>query len=490
MLNKKLLFLLFTIKILAGWYVVNSYGERYNDQKEADIYKFYYDGVALKQIFEEDKTLFFDLFFKGEPFAKPEVGSSFYKLENWAEMESGYRDYMSYQTNYTFFNPQRTMIRICALLSFFNTSIFFQSAFFSILGGIGLFLFIKAFFDTPNKQVNFFLILLFILPTFLIWTSSILKESVVIFSIGLFSYGLFKLYQSKFRLDIWYLLSLLGALTLILTSVHHFLSFIVAIVIGICLKFVFLQNKLVRNLMVFGVLIVGILGFVVISPKLISKYNHEYKIGRGGVYITSEDNDKTFFIDYTDYETLKKEVVEQTDSKKVIMFSEGVRAYELNEGVITDKLIRIPDHNYELKLKYVPANTFLNTLPYPSNYLGIVGHFPFAFRNVFLAPLFASEVEVNGVWFLLILENIFVLILVVGSIYFFVRNFKSFSPNLRIIIFSLMIYALAQFILIGYTTPILGNIVRYKTGMVISLIVTGLLLLENGSLGRCMQRPN
>lgn len=485
-MNKFLLVILFSLKILVGLYLVNSYGTRYENRQDADIYKYHHDGMKLHDLYKEDKSVFFKVFYTGEPPVNLPETSAYYQMQNWATMDEGYRDYISYQTNYTFFHPQRVLIRFCTVISFISTNIYFQSFIFSLLGGLGLVLLIHSFFPTPNNRIrtiNIITILLFLIPTSLLWTSTILKESIIILSIGMSVYGSYKWYKSSKKWNIWISITLIGLFLLLVTSLHHFLSLFATSIVALSLTYLSTLPKRTRQISWIIAPIVAFTLVMTITPKLVSKYNYEEKIGRGGAYIKTIHASDSYYIPPNTFKTYINSKNISPKLHDILLIKKRIQVYPYINGYIEKESILLPVNEYMLLLNYEPANSYIEA-ELKETPLGIISHLPIAFRNVFLAPLFTPSISTQGTWILFALENSVLLLLILFATYHYIKNYHTLSPTTKIILYSLLTYATIQFILIGYTSPILGNIVRYKTVMVLSLVMACFLAVKRESFSQ------
>lgn len=481
-MNKPLIISLLTLKILAGLYLVHSYGERYENRQESDIYKYHHDGKVLRSLYTENPKAFLSVFFTGNPPSDLPETSVYYHMQNWATMDEEYREYIDYQTNYTFFHPQRVLIRMCAVISFVSTNIYFQSALFSLLGGLGLLLLCLTFFSQATKQTNTIaLITLVLFPTSLLWTSTILKETVIVFSLGMSLYGSYKWYIQDKKWNVWMGLAVLGLMLLLLTSLHHFLTLVATGILTVSLTYLFTLPKRIRLIIeVVAPVVAGIL-FLTLAPKLVTKYNYEDKIGRGGAYIHSETLSQTFYIEYEQFLELLATTNQAPILNTEINFPPTFEAHPFIDGKISKEQTLLPESEYKLNLVYTPANTHIPSqlTTSPSS---IITHLPVAFRNVFLAPLFTPSITIQGTWIIFALENaillLLLLLLLLYATYHYTQNRPTIPKKTKNLLLALLTYATLQFLLIGYTTPILGNIIRYKTVMVLSLVIASLIIIN------------
>ncbi|NNK81393.1 MAG: hypothetical protein HKO93_07830 [Flavobacteriales bacterium] len=179
------------------------------DRKDADIFKYYDDGLVMNSAWEESPETFFMLF---SDVQDDDLETYYQSMYNWDRSYSLIR-----------LNDNRTMIRLHALIGFVSGgSILTHVILFNLLSFIGLlFLFrgFKEFIDPPPWT---FLLVCIIPPSLLFWSSGMLKECLVLLPLGISFYAIASVLNGR---DKWRLL-ILGTTLFIFIKPYVLLSFV------------------------------------------------------------------------------------------------------------------------------------------------------------------------------------------------------------------------------------------------------------------------
>ncbi len=171
---------LFGVKVLTGTALYFIYTYYYTDRITADIFKYFDDGLILKDLAYCDFPSFLSLFFGFENSSLP-YHEALNNMNFWS------RSY-----NFGLINDNQTIIRANCIIHFFSFgnyhihNIIFNL--FSFAGLIAIWKFLNAKFQVKKWML---LLSLFLFPTILLWTSGVLKESILIFALGFFLYFFF-----------------------------------------------------------------------------------------------------------------------------------------------------------------------------------------------------------------------------------------------------------------------------------------------------------
>lgn len=198
---------LFSAKILATVALQALYTFHYTDRATADIYRFYDDGVQLRQILNEAPADGVAIFFG---FETEEHRPKLDRLNCWLKpYESG------------FYNDNKIMVRLHTAISYFSGSRYEVAAvLFTLLSFVGLLLLLLSFNPRPSPEV---VAMAMLLPSSLLWLSGPLKESLVMFGLGLFLFGWFR------RSAKGWLLVLLAVIVLIQVKVYWLVALMPAL---------------------------------------------------------------------------------------------------------------------------------------------------------------------------------------------------------------------------------------------------------------------
>lgn len=453
------LVLIFAIKIGAGIGVNNYYSKNYDD-KYSDIYKYFNDGITLSKIGKESPTSFVSLFIKGNE-QQTQTAPNHLKLKNWNNHTEEYLKTINYKDS-NFFNSQRTLIRINAIIGLISNgflpihTLFF--CFFSFLGICIIYANFQSFFLVPKWLST---ILLFLTPSVLIWSSTLFKESLIILGLGLYLAGLF---ENKSRIKkIIYLIFSIGILAP--TAIHVFL-----ILLLVTLLFYTFQKNRKYTLVI---VLIG-LGLFLLSTQtkfnplqlVASKMNQQHKIGRGGYYFLNKKTKEELFITEQELETVQPQQKLYNGVKsRIYLLPSTILVAKYKNGKIIPPFETLNEAagEYYMKLHYKKAESYLPSNELEPTLKSFVLFFPKAIKNTFLEPIPNKIQDKRWIFFL---ENILILLL---FLYSFVKS--SFKNETQLF---LLICAFALLLLIAYTSPIAGNIVRYKSSAIILILIAGL----------------
>lgn len=448
------LVLVLILKLATALFLTNYYENRYENKYDADIFKYYLDGKALHALAEEDAALFWAVFLGRDDEHAPQT------MKNWVAMDAGYMEFMEYDAVQPWVLPQRFPIRINALLCFLtNGKLFYHTLFFVVLGLIGLLGVIQVL---PKEKQLFGLIVLGLLPSSLVWTSLMVKETLLLFGIGIALAGWLKC--KKRWLCILSVVS--GLLLVYVVSQHTFVLVLLSSAIYLAITY---WKNYKRYILVAGVLACVLVGLKhqSILNTIASKYNHQQKIGRGGAYFSDLQNERHYYLSSEAFEHyfLENNLLKNINDTVLINTSITLNNYE--NGKISPNTT-----NFETETKlrlsvYAPtANSFYETSSLEANVWSFIQFLPHALVIGFLLPVI--DFGINSVFFL---ENLFVLVLI-GWIFYRYLKSPTKELNKKALVLAILSFTLMSLLLITYTNPIIGNVVRYK-----SLGVMGVLLV-------------
>ena len=175
------------------------YTSIYPLRKEADVFKYYDDGIMLSEIAAEQPAAFTRIM-----------------LGTWTASDLSYLNRLNYwfrSYDHGISNDNRVVIRVNAVLNLFTRGSYgLNLVVFLALSWLGSYWLFRLFMELSASKITSY-IAAFLLPSTVFWSSGILKEALLFFALGGFLYSLFQLYQ-RFRLDFLFL----GILSLFLLS--------------------------------------------------------------------------------------------------------------------------------------------------------------------------------------------------------------------------------------------------------------------------------
>ena len=363
-----------------------------------------------------------------------------------------------------FFNSQKSLIRINTILHFFSFGfIGTHTLVFCFLSFIGLILIYRTFHEIIPERKNILISIVFLTPSVLIWSSSLFKESLIFLGLGIFVYSVYKK-KNKF-------LFLFSLLILFFVAAH------VALIVMFSGLMFYLYQKNNKSLLIVPlILIIG--GVLLVKTPynpleiIASKMNQQHKIGKGGYYFFDKISKKDFYVTEIEFNRIKPiQKIEFGEKTDYYFLPSNIQLFGYNEGEISTKLASISDKNkwFYLRLHYEPASSYLPSEELEPNIISFICYIPKALYNTLLEPSVFKKQKFSQSIFAF--ENLLILILLIGIVMNRLKWEKS------ILIIPLLTFSLIMIILIGFTSPISGNIVRYKSPVVLSILIVILSLL-------------
>ncbi len=321
------------------------------------------------------------------------------------------------------FNDARTMIRLNALFHFASAGTYYpHSIFFCFMGFTGLTAIYKTASASYRQNHVLIAMMVFLMPGVLLWTSGVIKEAFLVFALGIAVYLIYRLAVKKgnqFKNSIGLVVSL----------------------------FLLLNIKAYM--------------FIVIIPGLFAWYISISKMQIGS----------------TKGKSLKK-ATEFQSILPVYFFVMLIYYTALYNFSPLLTHFSVPElmHNKQIEFNNLAqtekAGSFVEIPTIDNSGWSLVKNAPHAFIYTLIRP---AVFEVNNPMMLLAAgENALIALLILINIYFLFKSNNQFYGQSFLMLSILLIVSL--FCLIGWVTPILGAVVRYK---VPALPFLGALLVAN-----------
>lgn len=442
--SKTKLILLFAIKLIAGFIACLIYTNYYSN---ADFYVYYTDSKLLLEHLVGNNTQI--------------------QMAIWNS-----------SFDPVIFNSSRTMIILNAIIRLFSFGNFYVHivffCFFSFIGLVGLFKSFDRHFPTKTKRL---IIGIFLVPTVLFWTSTVLKETLAIGIVGLIIYltdfGLSRSLSWKHKIVLAFLF---GSL------------FFVKIYVALALIPVILVNMIISRSSTKMILIkyVAVFIFLASFAYAITLVNNDYNLlqlisnkqvnaiseARGGVFLV---NDKNFIC--VDYYSQNEILSSQEDGTYKIYSGSKYLSWKLDNMTDTTFIFNSSDSaKYKILYAQKPAHSVVNLKRLKPELMDYIFHSPFAIINVLSRP---SIFEISS-WLHLVvaIENLWILLLIILSIIFYD---KKNHEKKEILLFALL-FSIILFLLIGFTSPVMGAMIRYRTIGLVFFIPLCLLMIDKDKL--------
>lgn len=384
------------------------------------------------------------------------------------------------------FNSSRTMIVVNAFFRIFSFGniyvhiVFF--CFFSFLGLVGLY---KSFCRTfPRMEIRL-LIAIFLVPTVLFWGSAPLKEAMVIGVTGLLVYA--SDFGLKLRVHWWQVIIILLLFALL---------FFVKLYVALAILPVMLVNSIVSatsmRLILFKylsvILVLSILAFyaTVMNPdynmlRLISdKQAKAISEAKGGVFLVNASN----FI-CVDHSMKEKVLIPVNDSAYRIKEGSNFLSWRLDNMRDTTFVTHSSDSaTYKILYEQTPANSIIELKKMEPDLQSFILYAPAAAFSVLIHP----TVFENTSWMHLAVavENLWILLVALLAIIFFDRKCLERKD---VLLFS-FVFSMILFVLIGFTVPALGAMVRYRTIGLLFFVPMCVVMIDENKIKKLLNRQS
>ncbi len=430
---------IFFLKIIVGvvgWQLYSSF------YPINDAMGFYNTSKVFYDLFFENWQDFFKLFFGQEDDSlKPYIA----QLTGW---EDGYLTLLV--------NDSRTIIRYNTILQFFSFGTYHVHTIVScFLSFLGLTFIYKSILLIIQEKSKLLFVVIFLIPSVLFWSSMVFKESLVFLGLGLVLYhsriGLQKSYSSS---SVFYLI--IGFLFMFFIKPYLLFCILPALFSNAIFIRLNRPRIILIYLFVFSFLFFLVIGIHSLFPTydLVKKLNDKQELfnksARGGVYLTAND----YYI-FVDYNQKNQRLYFLSDSTCKLNPSASFKKFKLNQ--VDSILIGSNDYSYTYKIAYdaKPAGSYFKMDELDGSVTQLLMLSPRKLFNVlFLTDFFKQK----GLLIRLsVVENYVLILALIIAICF--GNLK--QNDLSIVLFCLC-FVVSLYVITGFTTPVLGAIVRYK----------------------------
>ncbi|MGZ3898756.1 MAG: hypothetical protein ACXVNQ_00415 [Bacteroidia bacterium] len=449
----------FILKILAVPAFYLFFKISYGGITKLDAGKFYADSVVMNNLAYLDFTEYLKMLFGLQDDSE---GSWFFKTcidttNNW---DNGpVKDFL--------YNDNRVVIRIHSLLHFIAFGSYFVHALFScFLSFIGLTFIYKTFKEYFIGKESWLFMALCLFPTLWLYTGGLLKEGLTLFFLGLLLHCIKNVIQKK---KVWRNILFLIFLVFISLHLKPYILFYGAVVFF--LFFIIQQNKTRHKIVLFFstlVLITIAINFVSVITKhrtlmeAAQKREKEFMdLSTGGIFLL--DSVKFVRVPY--------------DTNNVVRVKNKPGHYTIKQKVS----FAYWEHTHQQDTLYCKSNEDTNTiysvvyiLPKAGSMVNILqgssNLFVICLRALYYTTLHPFFVNAKGlIQQFASLEN---LLLCFCFVVVLVGLFTSPHAKFPGIVF--LFFGLSLFILIGFTTPNSGAIMRYRTPGAIFILMSAL----------------
>jgi hypothetical protein len=367
------------------------------------------------------------------------------------------------------YNDSKSLVRansLLQILSFQNDQI--NMLWIAVLNVFGLQGVYRAITSISTGKKTLLFLLIFLLPSTTLWGASILKETYLILGIGFLMEGFF--YPSSLKIRMLKLI--LGSFLLILFK--PYILFCVAI--GLIAAVLFKLLPWPKLLLTIGIMVsIGFSGIFLSRgtgidvTEHISRKQHDFiNLSNGGIWIETD----TCYIGFPMHR-LESFNLKFEHENMFVQFKDTITGLVRTHGKANVTTHFEPDTNFHYVLHFLePTGSQIDFIEINNSLPNLLASSPLALFNVMFRPLPNDPPKKVEKWYF-ILENWFFLLLLLVA---FWRN-KLTTTEEWAIVLGLLTFALTLSLLIGWTTPVLGAIIRYKLPIVFAIITMSWLLL-------------
>lgn len=367
----------------------------------------------------------------------------------------------------TIINDSKNVIRVQSVIHFFsNGSMHIHLAIMCLLTLIGLNNFYLAFKDhikLPEKALYWILLLI---PSTIFWTSSILKEPILFFGMSLLVRALMvEGLQWKKIVSV-----ALSFMIMIAFKPYILICILLALFCFCVYKYLFKYRLLFTVVTI--LLLVVLSGFLLVKPREIAvnyltrKQFDFVNVGKGGLHVIADSN--FYYFQPKQYKNL-------VIGKDAVVLKNPSDAYIVEFGSTKKPIpVHLTPNNEVWKIYYFKDGcaSYIETTPINNSTVQLIKNIPEALANSVLRP-YPMDPGSN-LKYLSIIE-VWLIIIFIGFAFYKRRELNQKEKG---IIFTLAVFALLLSLLIGWTTPVLGAIARYRFPAQLAIVLIGLILLK------------
>lgn len=440
--------LFFVVKIGYALFFLYVYTYHYGGgELTADAGMFFRESKILNDVFYQSPKAFFQFIFG----LNNDIDFINQYLEKTTHWNSGERFLP---------NDSRHVIRVNALLYFISNGEvvihFIILSFASFMGGVDLYQWLK---KKSNLPPILLLLLLTLAPSIAFWGSSIIKEPLMILGVSLFIRGVFD--EISIGRKTWRII--IGGILTFAFKPYVLICLLAALV------FYLLFSRLFRRqwiaVITFGALSISALLLTNYADKfayVISNQQEDFiNLRDGGLYLYG-DEEHIYYIYYDnrDHFSIKDGIA---------ILKKPVGAYYMKRN---ENFERFPmqlnevGKSYPVYLTLAKTGSKVNVTLIEDNFWQMLINIPEALFNSFLQPI--PNKDSTWLQYPAFIEN---LLYVFAAILTFFMFPKTITKKEKRIIVSLGLFAAFIAMIVGWTTPVSGAIVRYIVPAHIAILV-------------------
>lgn len=444
----------FIVKLAAGAIFIFVYSNYYGGgELTADAGKFLKEGAILANVFYEAPLDYFKFLLNLE--TSEMVRSYLHATTHWAGDPNAV------------LNDSKNLVKIHSLFHLVSFGYYPIHLIFSCFVSLfGVYHLTKAFSHFTAFNEKWLFLLLLLAPSALFWTSGLLKEPFLFLGIGLFCRGLIN--ETKWVKKSCYLA--FGLFFLLSFKPYSLVCILLAWFVYVL--FINIQRKIIAFGILIGISSIFLTYLLSVEQSRFTTFiSHKQSdfigISKGGTYIR---NDSCFFI-FDDAQLKLLEIREGDYYLKEKTPVEYIFPYTKNSP---KKTIAYPNSEpWEFGYKYQKCGSFIPVDYIDNSSTQLVKNIPQAIKNATFRPYFNDPG--SDFKYLAFLE----IWLLFGTLLFTFIQRRKLKQKEFAMIMALATFSIALLLLIGWTTPVLGAIVRYRFSAFLAISLIGIILLKN-----------
>lgn len=359
-------------------------------------------------------------------------------------------------------NDSRNLLKINSLVVFVSHgNIYVHILFYSFISFFGLIEFYRAIKSYSRLNTSWIWLLLLLMPSLGFWTSSVLKEPLMITGLAILIHTLMGDLSWKSRS--WRIL--LGLLLMCTFKPYVLVCFAIAMLVYLLARYVFVRKRFwipITLIAIAGVTLSLNQEFKKSSVHRLTRMQFDFmNIGRGGIHVYVDSFSYYFRVDQLN----KVEILHDS----LLLIQKPLTVKKLNTGMkypFADVHLKPGDGPFKIIYIGTKATSFIELTPINSSLTQLVLNVPEAFFNAAFRP-FPWDPGGNLKW----LNFMEMLCLFSLLFYAIQKNWNSYSTSESSVIWFLLSFAFVLLVLIGWTTPVLGALVRYRLPAYVAILL-------------------
>ncbi|WP_159038397.1 hypothetical protein [Brumimicrobium mesophilum] len=430
--------ILFSLKIAYALFFLYVYTYHYGGgELTADAGAFFKESIVLHNVFYESPYDFFQFFFGLNE--NPEFIDKY--LSSTTHWNGG---------KTLLFNDSRNVIRTNALLLFITGGQvivhFIIFSFASFIGGVDLFQWLKKKSNIPPPIL---LSMLTLAPSLAFWSSSLIKEPLMILGLFLLIRGVFDTISIPRRT--WRIL--VGFILTLGFKPYVLICFVIVLIFYLSFSKLFKRQWLtLLTFSIFGISVLLSTGYSDKIAYIIANQQEDFiNLRDGGLYLQGDD-EHYYYIYYANRDHFKLE-----NGNAVLLEPVGAHYLKKNENFerFPMKLEEV-GRTYKIHLHLHETSSKVEVTPIRDNFWQMLLNIPESFINSFFQPI--PNKQSTWLQYPAFFENILFAILAVLTFILFPRKLNQSDKR---IVSTLLLFAAFIAMIVGWTTPVSGAIVRY-----------------------------